>query len=99
LHSCARRAGGSVVCWGYNYSGELGDGTTTSRLTPVAVSGLSDAVELSAGGLHSCARRAGGSVVCWGRNSEGELGDGTMGDGTTTRRLTPVAVSGLSDAG
>ena len=42
-HSCARRAGGSVVCWGRNYSGELGDGTTTRRLTPVAVSGLSDA--------------------------------------------------------
>jgi alpha-tubulin suppressor-like RCC1 family protein len=39
-HSCARTADGSVYCWGSNDSGELGDGTTTERHTPLRVSGL-----------------------------------------------------------
>ena len=89
-HAWARRAGGTVVCWGYNGYGELGDGTMTSRYTPVTAAGLSDAAELSAGGGHTCARRAGGSVACWGDNDFGELGDGTA-----TRQSTPVSVSGL----
>lgn len=94
LHTCARRTSGAVVCWGYNGSGALGDGTTTDRLTLVAVTGLSDAVEISAGYGYTCARRGSGTVVCWGGNSYGQLGDGTSG----TNRLTPVAVSGLTDA-
>jgi hypothetical protein len=92
-HTCARRASGSVVCWGTNGSGELGDGSETSRRAPVDVVGLTDAVELTAGGFHTCARRAGGSVECWGWNDYGQLGDGTMDD-----RLSPTAVPGIDDA-
>ncbi len=93
-HTCARRTSGTVVCWGYNEHGTVGDGTSgTNRLTPVAVAGLTDAVEISAGGAHTCARRASGAVVCWGNNDNGRLGDGT-----TTMRPRPVAVSGLTDA-
>ncbi|NCQ59152.1 MAG: hypothetical protein GW913_00610 [Myxococcales bacterium] len=93
VHSCALRSTGEVVCWGYNTYGEIGDGTTTERLTATAVVGLTDAVELSLGSGHSCARRATGEVVCWGYNRFGQLGDGTVVD-----RTTPVAVSGLTDA-
>lgn len=92
-HTCARRASGSVVCWGLNNNGQLGDGTTTHHLTPVAVAGLTDAVEIAAGGYYTCARRCSGTVVCWGDNTWGQLGDGTA-----TQHLAPVAVEGLTDA-
>jgi alpha-tubulin suppressor-like RCC1 family protein len=40
VHSCALRRDGSVVCWGHNEHGQLGDGTTTNRPAPRAVRGL-----------------------------------------------------------
>ena len=88
-HSCALRTNGTVACWGGNYSGQLGDGTTTGRLTPVPVVGLSDATAIAPGGGHSCALRTNGTVACWGDNFYGQVGDGT-----TTGRLTPVPVAG-----
>jgi len=90
-HTCAVKADGSAWCWGYNPAGELGDGTTTSRHVPTAVSGLDSGVaRISAGGFHTCAVKSDGSVLCWGSNSEGQLGVGT-----TTDHLVPTAVSGL----
>ena len=90
-YTCAVTDAGAVKCWGDNWGGRLGDGTTTDRLTPVNVSGLNSGVEaIAASAGHTCAVTGAGGVKCWGNNSFGELGDGT-----TTDRLTPAAVSGL----
>ena len=84
--------GTAVECFGYNDAGQLGDGTYDQRNTPVAVTGLSGPVQAIALGFsHTCALLTGGTAVeCFGANTFGQLGDGT-----TTHRFTPVAVSGL----
>jgi alpha-tubulin suppressor-like RCC1 family protein len=92
-YSCALISDGTARCWGYNGNGGLGDGSTTQRNTPVSVSGLTQAVELTAGNIHTCARLTDGTMRCWGYN-----GTGALGDGTTTQRTTPAVVSGIGNA-
>jgi alpha-tubulin suppressor-like RCC1 family protein len=92
-HACAVTTDGAVSCWGSNGDGQLGDGTNSDRLVPVAVSGLgagSGAVAVSAGGYHSCAVTAVGGVECWGNNGSGELGNNT-----NESSLLPVEAFGL----
>jgi len=93
-HSLAVTTAGAALAWGDNASAQLGDGTTTVRKTPVAVSGLGSGVNmLAGGGTHSLALLSDGTVRAWGRNSGGQLGDGT-----TTTRKTPVAATGVGGA-
>jgi len=86
-HTCALMNTGGVKCWGNNATGEIGDGSTRSRKTPVNVSGLSNAGSISAGFNHTCAVTTAGGAKCWGSNGSGELGDGS-----TANRKTPTNV-------
>ncbi len=92
-HGCARLADGTVQCWGLNSVGQLGSGavSTTARLVPGAVPGLSGVRSIAVGSGHSCAVRGDGSVVCWGANNSRQLGTGD-----TSNRMTPEPVTGLS---
>jgi alpha-tubulin suppressor-like RCC1 family protein len=79
----------SAWAWGRNDVGQLGDGTTVDRNTPVKVVGTSGGIsQIKAGASHACAVMADGiEVRCWGSNAKGQLGDGTFTD-----RATPVTV-------
>gem|GEM_PF-2191429 len=92
-HTVALRNDGTVWAWGFNNAGQLGDGTTTFRNTPVQVQNISNVIAISAGGDHSLALRADGTVWAWGSNVRYQLGDGTTG-----RRLRPVRVLNISNA-
>ena len=89
--SCALTGSGAVSCWGNNEFGQLGDGTNTTRSTPVPVVGLATGVTaIAARGEHACAL-VDSRVRCWGANNDGQLGDGTM-----TERPAPVEVAGIT---
>lgn len=70
-HSCAIRGDGTVSCWGSNITRQLGDGTSEFRqLAPVRVVGLTNVIEIAAGGEHTCARVRGDQLYCFGRSFE-----------------------------
>jgi hypothetical protein len=93
-HSLGVRANGTLWAWGVGSNGRLGDGTTTSRSSPVSVvGGFTDWVSASAGRYHSLGVRANGSLWAWGYNAYGRLGDNS-----NTDRSSPVSVvGGFSD--
>jgi alpha-tubulin suppressor-like RCC1 family protein len=79
-----------TYCWGSNSYGQLGDGTTTERHTPVAVAGALSFREVSVGDFNTCGLTTGNQAYCWGRNNFGQIGDSTE----VSRRLTPTKVAG-----
>ena len=97
-HSLALGSDGNAYAWGDNYFGQLGNGTTTPRTTPVKVEKPAGAptdftyVQVSAGGSHSLALGSDGNAYAWGLNGYGQLGDGTGTD-----RHTPVRVKTPGD--
>ncbi len=92
-HSCGLTTDKKIYCWGYGEYGNLGSGSFLgAQATPVQVTGITDAEDVSAGYYHSCATRTNGSVVCWGGSDDGQLGDGT----NIHRISTFVTVSNIS---
>ena len=89
--SCAIRADKQVMCWGYNQSRQVGDGTCTDALTPQRVIGVADVIGLAVASQQVCALKADRTVVCWG-------GFITTVDGVANYQLVPKTVAGLSDA-
>ena len=91
IHTCGVTMVGAIYCWGFNGNGELGDGTTTNRATPVQVAGSGTATliftAVTAGEGHSCGLTVDHAVYCWGYGSDGELGNGTRNN-----HLTPIPI-------
>jgi hypothetical protein len=78
-----------LKCWGHNFYGWLGDGTTTDRSTPVEVQGLDSRVTaVAVGVLHTCALTSSGAVACWGY--------GQAADPDDVQTVVPVDVPGLA---
>jgi alpha-tubulin suppressor-like RCC1 family protein len=91
-HTCARKTDGSLWCWGGNGDWQLGDGTQTPTLSPIAVTALGTSVaRVALGEGFSCALEADGSLWCWGFNWNGNLGDGTHADEHWPARVPAVA--------
>jgi alpha-tubulin suppressor-like RCC1 family protein len=96
-HACAVLDDTSVACWGFNWAGELGNGTYIDSLSPVATLAvtptlpkLRDVESVAVNGLHSCARFATTWLMaCWGNNSQGQLGDPAIAVSTSS----PVAIA------
>ena len=91
----ALSAYGSLLAWGYNGLGSVGDTTTTSRISPVSLS-ITNVREISAGLYHAVAVLTNGTVNSWGYDSDGQLGNGVANDGSYS--ASPVVVTGLVNA-
>lgn len=89
--ACAVVSDGHVYCWGENYYGEVGNGTSgaTPVSTPVEVHGISEAKQVAVGEYNACALLRDGHVDCWGRNAFGQTGNGETSEMVTT----PVQVN------
>ncbi len=94
LAASASASSFTAADWGYNGSGQLGNGTTTLSRTPVAVSGLSNVIAVAGGGEHSLALLGNGTMMGWGANREGQIGDGS-----TANRRVPVAIVDFATLG
>jgi len=87
-HTCAIAEDGRAYCWGDNWTGQLGDGTTSPSQVPRPVAVLGTVLAIEAGQNHTCATDNLGNVYCWGDNLIHQLGNGGVG----LRRLEPTLV-------
>jgi alpha-tubulin suppressor-like RCC1 family protein len=98
--SCAVNAAGGVVCWGYNYWGQLGNGSNEESAAPVPVQGLDHGVaEVSVGAGYACALKTNNELWCWGSNLNGRLGDGTTTDTNVPRKVPVAPVTAFATGG
>ncbi|MBU3914079.1 hypothetical protein KKA14_00925, partial [bacterium] len=93
-HSCALLADQTIKCWGEgNANARMGNGTASAtNHTPVAVTGISNAIQVMAGYAHTCALLADQSVKCWGNNDSSQLGE----SGATNPANSPVVATNVS---
>ncbi len=93
-HSIALKSDGTLYAWGGNSDGQLGDGTTTNRTTPVQVTGLSGVSSIASSAYDALALKSDGTVWTWGANDVGELGTGSTSGpnvcGTISCSTSPV---------
>jgi len=93
--TCALTNAGNLLCWGYNFFGELTTINPPNSSTAFAALGISNVTQLTAGYDHNCAIVSSGNVECWGSNSDGEIGNGTTGNFSPPAMVLGVGGTGL----
>jgi|GEM_PF-3323625 len=91
-HTVAIKSNKTLWAWGYNGSGQLGDGTTGNKSSPVQIGSSTDWASVSCGGSHTVALKSNKTLWAWGNNGSGQLGDGT-----TTNKSSPVQIGVSTD--
>ena len=79
-HNCViRKSDSRVLCWGYGFLGQLGNGGTADKSVPTLTTDVFSYTILTTGAQHSCGIRTNDSkVLCWGEGNDGQLGDGSI---------------------
>ncbi|MDQ1122837.1 Ig-like domain-containing protein [Microbacterium trichothecenolyticum] len=91
----ALRSDGTVIGWGRNGFGQLGDTTSTERTSAVQVVGVSGVTQIAATSVAGYALRTDGTIMAWGGNWKGQMGDGSTQSGN---RYTAAPVVNISNA-
>ena len=96
IHTCATRSNGTLWCWGWNGSGELGIGSHDLQDRPrqVTIPAAGEWASVTADDFHTCAARTGGTLWCWGDNYYGQLGIGNHTSQDRPRQVTIPAPAG-----
>jgi alpha-tubulin suppressor-like RCC1 family protein len=99
-NNCAVLSNGTIQCWGILAECSANGCPYTAIPVPTTVSGITNAVAVSAGGYHDCALLGNGNVQCWGYNHDGQLGDGTVVpySAPTPTEFPLVTVPGIHNA-
>ena len=90
-HAMATKTDGTLWAWGYNFFGQLGDGTTSNKSSPVQVGSLTTWSNIAGGNNHTIATKTDGTLWAWGYNSNGQLGQNNL-----IYRSSPVQVGTLT---
>jgi alpha-tubulin suppressor-like RCC1 family protein len=96
-HACAITQTSDVYCWGPNSDGQVGDGTTVDRVTPVRTTGDLKFATITVGHYHTCGLDINGALYCWGSNADGQVGRG--GDSRVPVHVAPLKSFTSVDAG
>jgi alpha-tubulin suppressor-like RCC1 family protein len=92
-HTCLLSYAGSILCWGNNTYGQLGNGTYSNHTTPREINTINDGIRnIVAGAYHTCLLTVNNMVYCWGKNEQGQLGIGDVQD-----IPYPVSVKNISN--
>jgi len=96
-HTCALTDSRSLMCWGYNNNGQIGNGSSGEfAVNPVFVNSTESFISITAGGYNTCGLLSNGSAMCWGNNGDGQIGNGSSGGNASNPTFVNTSESFVS---